>query len=380
MLISLVPRLDLGDVAADAVVAVVDEAVHRVPVVRELHADDDVGLGDHSAGRPRGCVFGKFMRLPWSTTGACRSSASSTRQFDAVRRARRAIDHDHRPLGIGEQPRGFVHRAGIALRRRAGEKFRNVELLAVIADRLGLQAAVERHHHRAIRRRGRDLVHAHERLREMLRRHRRVVPLGIVAHDRVDVLGGMEGRHARRALRGVEIVAAHDDDGNAVAPGVVDRHGGVLQPDHAVDQRHQRLAGRLEVAVAHRDAGLLVHAGEEFRHRVLAVIDQRLVDAAIARGRIGRQVFDVERLDHVDHEIGTGRAVVVRRQRRRAGLGGGDMGIRRQRRRQPLLRFRRGGGFGGVDGAAGAGDGSRGEEFSAVEPQACILFGHLVSP
>src|SRR5580692_7858839 len=56
------------------------------------------------------------------------------------------------------------------------------------------------------------------------------------------------------------------------------------------------------------------------------------------------------------------------------------MGVRRQRRRQPLLRFRRGGGFGGVDGAAGAGDGGRGEEFSAVELHACILFGHLVSP
>src|SRR5438093_1149286 len=37
----------------------------------------------------------------------------------------------------------------------------------------------------------------------MLQRHRRVVPLGEVAHQRVDVLGGVEGRHARRPGRGV---------------------------------------------------------------------------------------------------------------------------------------------------------------------------------
>src|ERR1700676_4313134 len=42
----------------------------------------------------------------------------------------------------------------------------------------------------------------------------------------------------------------------------------------------------------------------------------------------------------------------------------------------PLAAAR--GGFGGADGAAGAGGGGRGEEFSAVKLQACILFGHLV--
>src|SRR5437867_9783649 len=63
----------------------------------------------------------------------------------------------------------------------------------------------------------------------MLQRHRRVVPLGEVAHQRVDVLGGVEGRHARRPGRGVEVVAADDDHRHAVAPCVVDAHGGVLQ-------------------------------------------------------------------------------------------------------------------------------------------------------
>ena len=262
----------------------------------------------------------------------------------------------------------------------AREEFRDVELFAVLVDRLGLQAAVERHHHRAIGRRGRDLVHAHERLREMLRRDRIVVPLGVVAHDRIDVLRGVEGRHARRAVRGIEIVAAEDEHGNAVAPGVVDRHGGVLQADRAVDQRHDRFAGRLEVAMAHGNAGFLVRAGEEFRHRVLAVIDQRLVETAVARGRIGRQIFDVERLDDVDHEVGAGRAVVAHGHCRRAGLGRSDMGIRRQRRRQTLLPLRRVCGLGGFDGAGRAGNGCGREKIATIEFRAGILRGHRRLP
>ena len=118
----------------------------------------------------------------------------------------------------------------------------------------------------------------------------------------------MDGRHARRPVRGVEIVAAHDDDRHAVAPGVVDRHAAVLQADGAVAQRHQRLAGDLEVAVRDADRGFLVRAGEELRHLVAAVVDQRLVDAAVARRAVGRQILDVERLDDIDHEVGAGDA------------------------------------------------------------------------
>ena len=107
-------------------------------------------------------------------------------------------------------------------------------------------------------------------------------------------------------MRGVEIVAADHDDRHPVAPGVVDRHGGVLQADRAVAQRHQRLAGDLEVAVRHADGGFLVHAGEEFRHLVVAVVDQQLVQRAETRGAVRRAVLDVERLDDVDHEVGAG--------------------------------------------------------------------------
>ena len=301
-----------------------------------------------------------------STTRACSASASCTSSSTPFCGARRAIDHDHRPLGVGEKPRRFLHRAGLALRRRGRRVFRDVELLAVVLpDRLLLQAGVERDHHRPVGRRHRDLVGAHERLREVLQRHRRVVPLGEVAHQRVDVLRRMEGRHARRPMRGVEVVAAHDDDRHAVAPGVVDRHRGVLQADRAVAERQQRLAGDLEVAVRHADRGFLMRAGEELRHLVAAVVDQRLVDAAEARSAVRRQIFDVERLDDIDHEIGAGdaadaiavglaalpvSAAIVcavggsadgRRAARGAGGNGRIRGLRRHRARRRRRRPRR---------------------------------------
>ena len=56
---------------------------------------------------------------------------------------------------------------------------------------------------------------------------------------------------------------------------------------------------------------------------LLAVVDQRLVDAAEARSAVRRQIFDVERLDDVDHEIGAGDAAdAIAVGLRRAGLGG----------------------------------------------------------
>ena len=45
MLISLVPGLILVSLTPDAVVAIVDEGVDGRPVVRQLHADDDIGIG-----------------------------------------------------------------------------------------------------------------------------------------------------------------------------------------------------------------------------------------------------------------------------------------------------------------------------------------------
>ncbi len=158
----------------------------------------------------------------------------------------------------------------------------------------------------------------------------------------------MDGRHPRRPMRGIEVVAADDDHRHAVAPGIVDAHRRMLQADGTMHQSHQGLAGDLEVAVRHADRGLFMHAGQKFRLLVLAVVDQRLVQRAETRCRIAGQVFDVERLDDVDHEIRAGLAAFVAALDflRRAGFSSGHFGIRRQRGRTRL----------GAAGASAVGD------------------------
>ncbi len=196
----------------------------------------------------------------------------------------------------------------------------------------------------------------------------------------------MEGRHARRPVRGIEIIAAHDDDRYPIAPGVVDRHGGVLQTDGAMDERQQRLARHLEIAVPHGHCGFLMHAGEEFRHLVLTVVDQRLVDGAIARGGIGGQILDVERLDHVDHEVGTGDAADPRQVLRDAGFRRSNVHRGRQRGRP---RRRRRGGSGRLRGRLRSRRGHRsgrtrhrdaGEELAAADIGTPIISFHGFLP
>ena len=107
----------------------------------------------------------------------------------------------------------------------------------------------------------------------------------------------------------------------------------MLQADGAVAQHHQRLAGGLEVAMGHADRGFLVGAGDELRLLVAAVVDQRFVQPAEARGRVRADIVDVERLDDVDHEVRAVRTMGLRDFLRDAGLGRRDMGVGPQRRR-----------------------------------------------
>jgi hypothetical protein len=114
---------------------------------------------------------------------------------------------------------------------------------------------------------------------------------------------------ARRALVGLDDVSDHDVDRHAVAPGIVERHRGVLQADHAVAHHGHRLAFHLGIALRDVDRDLLVRAGEDFGLGVLSVVDQRFVDAAEARSAGHRQIIEIERLEHIHHEVPAGRCL-----------------------------------------------------------------------
>lgn len=149
-----------------------------------------------------------------------------------------------------------------------------------------------------------------------------------------------------------------------------------------MDQRHDRLAGRLEVAMTHADGGFFVHAGEKLRHRVLAIVDDRLVEPAVARGRISRQILDVQSLDDIDHEVGAGFSACRLRHLRRAGLIGGDIGVWRKRRGYPRRRlgYRRGSRIHRPCNAGCTGNGCRGQKFAAIEFRVRTLCGHFPLP
>ena len=128
--------------------------------------------------------------------------------------------------------------------------------------------------------------------------------------------------HAGHALGGVDDVPQNEVNRNAVAIRVVDRHRGVLHSDRPVGEHRQRFALYLRVAVRHAHGGLLVATSDELRTLVPAIIDDRFVNSAETRSRIGANVLESERLDYIHHEVRSGS---IRGQdlsvRRHAGFG-----------------------------------------------------------
>ncbi len=154
----------------------------------------------------------------------------------------------------------------------------------------------------------------------MLQRCRLIVPFGELADDLANVDAGMEPFRTRRALVRLHDIAAVYQDGHPVAPGVVHGHGCVLQANHTVAGHRSRLAGNLGVTLRHVHGNILVHAGDDFR-LVVAVIDDRFVQTAIARSAVDEHVLDAERVDDVGHEVAAARRLIDRIARGRQRLG-----------------------------------------------------------
>ena len=218
-------------------------------------------------------------------------------------RASGAIGHEDGVFGGDQQPRQLGHGAGIALRRRHHRQLRDPQHDAV-RNRPLLKFGVGHDDDGTIGRRHRHFVGAHARLGVVLQRDRHVVPLDVVANHRGRILDAVLPLRARDARHGIERVAENDIDRNPVAVRVVEGHGRVLQADRAVGHHQQRLAFDLEVPVRHRHRRFFVAAGEELRLRIVGVVDDRLLQTAEARPGVGADIFEAERLDDVDHEIG----------------------------------------------------------------------------
>ena len=200
------------------------------------------------------------------------------------RLARSAPEHDHRPLGARQQFRRLLDRAGPGGPRRLGrQEARDVGPVRLRVERRLLQPGVEADVDRRGRRRARGDVGAAHGLHQRLRRGRLVVPLDDRADIGALIARGVNPVDPRTALLGIERAGrAEHDHRHAVAPGVEQAHHAVQQPDIAVQHAGHRLARRLGIAVRDRHRVVLVQAQQNARPLVAEVIDDAVVQAAIA--------------------------------------------------------------------------------------------------
>ena len=191
--------------------------------------------------------------------------ADSLGQGDAALEIRgiagHAADQQQWPLGSLEQTRDIAH---CFLRRDAGSR-RGVAVERGQGHRRGqaflLERGVERYVDGSLRRCGRDAIGAQHRFERGGHRSGLVVPLGVPAHQRAQIARRVDPVDPRAPLHGVHGAdAAEQQNGNAIAPRIEDRHRRVHQPDVGVQRDGERFSGDARIAVRERDRVLLVHA------------------------------------------------------------------------------------------------------------------------
>ena len=200
------------------------------------------------------------------------------------------MDSAHALLG-----RGAGRRRAVAVER--GQRHRRRQSFL-------LQRRVERHVDGSLRQRHRDAIRAQDRFERRRHRSGLVVPLGVAAHQRAQVARRVDPVDPRPPLHGIDRPdAAQKQDRNAVAPGIEDRHRRVHQPDVGMQRDRERSPGDARIAVRERDRALLVQAEQHLRPRVAEIVDQAVVQAAIAGARIERDIGNLERAQQLCDDI-----------------------------------------------------------------------------
>ncbi len=202
-----------------------------------------------------------------------------------------ASSEDHDLLGRFQRCRRLVHQIG----GRGGDDRRHVARSFDRRQRLDelglLHFGIEIDVDRALRRRVRDPGAAQQRFACRAGRGRLVVPLGVAANECTLIARGVDPIDPRAPMHGIDRTGrSENDDRHAIAPGVEHRHRRVLQTDIRMHCGRDRLAGDLGVAVSDGDGGFLVHAQQHLRCRVAEIVDDAVVQAAVARTRRHRDV------------------------------------------------------------------------------------------
>ena len=141
-------------------------------------------------------------------------------------------------------------------------------------------------------------------------RGRLIVPLCEVANHARAVLNTVV------PLRGppdrcVHVISKHDVNRDAITPRVIDRHRCVLQAYGAVSQHCHRSAFDFEVPMGHRHRRFFMTIRDELGIPIAAVVDDRFLHSPKTGSRVGADVLETQRFDHINHVV---RAATVGRQ------------------------------------------------------------------
>ena len=204
--------------------------------------------------------------------------------------ARHAATQDHRALRIIEQHRsardvgrGGRWCAGCGVARHVRNRCETVGLAL-------LQGRVEVHIHRAAGHGLRDLAGAQQRFDRGGDRARLVVPFGEVAYQRPLIGCGVDpvdpGAPPRRVPRAG---GAEHQYRRAIAPGVEYCHRCMHQPDVGMQHHAHHAARGLGISLRDCHRVFLVQAQQHLRRGVAQVVDQAVVQAAVAGPRVEGQ-------------------------------------------------------------------------------------------
>ena len=286
------------------------DAAQDAEQVAHLEPEHEIGVG-HELGLLSGEVERVPRReverdLPVLALGVDDREREELGQLDeCVEGALAASDEvgdDDGPLGLEQPVRDSIDRVVLGGRWRVRREPLEVRLDELRRPLLLLVLDVEADVHGRSRLGRRQPKPLHERLRNCGQRAGLIVPLDVVAHLLTLHVRGVHPVDPRTPLRRVHRAgSAEQQHRNPVAPGVVDRHRGVLEADDVVQRRRHRPARRLRVAVGERDRDLLVQALDDLR---AADVDERVVQAAERRARGEGDVLDAEPLEQQRDEIG----------------------------------------------------------------------------
>ena len=217
---------------------------------------------------------------------------------------RHASHHDKRPLGGEQHVERGLDLAGVDAVGHRRHVARGLDRRQLLGLALFLQFHVEHDIGRPLGRGIGDPAGAQDGFARGAHRAWLIVPLHVMANHGRLIARGVDPLDPWAALLRVDGTGrADNDDGGAIAPRVEDRHGGVHQADVGMNGGGHRLAGHFRIALRDGDGVLLVQTQQHPRILVAEIIDDAVVQAAIARAGIERDIGHIERAKRLGHHI-----------------------------------------------------------------------------